>query len=208
MNPRQAAERQCLGCGGSFQTSNGKQKFCRSACYPRKAEARMRAERARIEREATPRRPGALARRWESKVVDASPIFASWEDYICRTTERERRFRCQTIANKANKPRLLSGAVTTKTTAETVWQVIENARGRCIHCRSLCVENRPTVAGKGAPAPWAHVGRRVGSLEHLKARIQGGDNDRVNLAWSCLWCNTWPQERRAYATDHGGYYPP
>ena len=55
--------------------------------------------------------------------------------------------------------------------------------------------------------PWAHVGRRVGSLEHLQSRYGGGGNASENLAWGCLWCNDHKSERRPQATDHGGYYP-
>jgi hypothetical protein len=66
-----------------------------------------------------------------------------------------------------------------------------------MYCGSLAVEHKP----KGAP--WGHVGRRIGSLDHLIARIHGGTNTLDNLGWCCLWCNTWTSERRTGATDHG-----
>src|SRR5258707_4186324 len=83
---------------------------------------------------------------------------------------------------------------------------MEAAQGRCAHCGALAVENRPS-SPTGVPLPWAQVGRRIGSLEHVRWRYGGGGNDLSNLAWCCLWCNTWPKERRRGATDHGGYFP-
>jgi hypothetical protein len=134
------------------------------------------------------------------------PVFRSWADYLARTSERERMARCYAAAKTANKKRLLSDAPTTRLTAQDVWAVIEAARGRCAHCGSLAVESRPS-SPTGAPMPWAQVGRRIGSLEHVRWRCGGGDNDLSNLAWACLWCNTWQSERRPQALDHGGYYP-
>ena len=80
-------------------------------------------------------------------------------------------------------------------------------------CPDLIAAHRPTAAAEGwrtssgAPLAWAQVGRRIGSLEHVRWRFGGGGNDLTNLAWACLWCNTWPSERRPMATDHGGYHP-
>jgi hypothetical protein len=140
-------------------------------------------------------------------VPDARPpVFASWDDYLARTSERKRLARCRDAAKKANRKRLLSDAPTTRLTAQDVWAVIQAAKGRCAHCGSLAVENRPSSA-TGAPIPWAQVGRRIGSLEHVRWRYGGGGNDLSNLAWACLWCNTWHSERRPQALDHGGYYP-
>jgi hypothetical protein len=83
----------------------------------------------------------------------------------------------------------------------------KTARGRCVYCGSLAVEKRPSKPN-GAPAPWAQIGRRIGSFEHCQWRARGGDNDLSNIAWACLWCNTWESERRKGATDHGGFHPP
>lgn len=135
-----------------------------------------------------------------------APVFASWQDYLAKTTPAERRLRCRLTAKRANRQRLLSASVSIKLLEDDVWAVIEAAEGRCVHCRSLAVEARPSSAN-GAPLPWEHIGRRIGSLEHLRSRISGGDNHRENLAWACLWCNTWENERRPMADDHGGYYP-
>lgn len=44
---------------------------------------------------------------------------------------------------------------------------------------------------------------RIGSLGHVVARFNGGANTPDNLAWSCLWCNTRPNERQPGATDRG-----
>lgn len=74
------------------------------------------------------------------------------------------------------------------------------------HCGSLAVEKRPSTA-TGQPLPWDAVGRRIGSLGHRIARFNRGTNALSNLCWSCLWCNTWPDDRKRGATDHGGWHP-
>lgn len=135
------------------------------------------------------------------------PVFLSWPDYLARTSRGQRMTRCHAAAKKANRKRLLSDAAKFRLRGQDVWAVIETARGRCAHCGSLAVENRPSNPITGAPLPWAQIGRRIGSLEHVRWRFGGGDNDLSNLAWSCLWCNTWRGERRSLATDHGGFYP-
>lgn len=135
------------------------------------------------------------------------PVFLSWADYLARTSRSQRMTRCHAAAKKANQKRLLSDATKFPLKGRDVWAVVETARGRCAHCGSLAVENRPSNPITGAPLPWAQIGRRIGSLEHVRWRFGGGDNDLSNLAWACLWCNTWPQERRPQAPDHGGYYP-
>lgn len=134
------------------------------------------------------------------------PMFSSWADYLQRTTRSERMVRCYAAAKKANRKRLFSGVPNSRLSGTDVWNVIEAAHGRCVHCGSLAVETRPS-APNGAPIAWAQVGRRIGSLEHVHWRFGGGDNDLSNLAWACLWCNTWPVERRQNALDHGGFYP-
>jgi hypothetical protein len=140
-------------------------------------------------------------------VCDAPPpVFTSWADYLKRTTRSQRMVRCYAAAKKANRKRLLSRAPRFRLSGLDVWAVIEAARGRCVHCGSLAVETRPS-APNGAPIAWAHVGRRVGSLEHVCSRISGGDNGLWNLAWACLWCNDHVAERRPNALDHGGFYP-
>jgi hypothetical protein len=87
-----------------------------------------------------------------------------------------------------------------KITSNDVLAVLEQAEGRCAYCGSLAVEKLP---GGG----WGHVGRRIGSLGHNLSRFHGGDNEPGNLSWVCMWCNTWPEDRRPGAADHGGYYP-
>ena len=88
-----------------------------------------------------------------------------------------------------------------------VWSIIERAKGRCTYCGSLAVENRPSHEIRGSPLPWEHVGRRIGSLEHLQSFLDGRINALDNLAWACLWCNVHPSARIAGATDHGGFFP-
>ena len=132
--------------------------------------------------------------------VPPPPVYASWEDFLARTTPAERRRWCTTKASKANGPRLMSGRPEAMISTEDVLAVLEQARGRCAHCGSLAVERRP-------PGPWGRVGRRIGSLGHRIARFNGGPNTLDNLNWCCMWCNTWPEERIKGTTDHGGYFP-
>jgi len=143
----------------------------------------------------------------ETVPTSVPPTYASWADYLARTTDAERRRWCTTKAKRANRGRLMSEAPEQAITTDDVVAVLTAARGRCAHCGSLAVENRPS-APNGAPVGWEHVGRRIGSLGHALARLHGGINAVGNLVWSCLWCNTWQSERTPGATDHGGYYPP
>lgn len=131
------------------------------------------------------------------------PVYRSWNHYLTTTTESERRAWCRRKAARANRTRLMSGPVEHRLNVDGVMSVLLTAQGRCAHCHSLAVENRPSKRN-GAPAPWENTGRRIGSLGHLIARVHGGTNDLGNLAWSCLWCNTWPSERQPGANDHGG----
>src|SRR5271163_1291978 len=117
------------------------------------------------------------------------PMFISWADYLTKTSHSQRMARCDSAAKKANRKRLLSAAPVVQLSGQHVWSVIETAHGRCVHCGSLAVESRPSNPITGAPLPWAQVGRRIGSLEHVETRFSGGDNDVVNLAWACVWCN-------------------
>lgn len=96
----------------------------------------------------------------------------------------------------------MSGPPDERINTDTVWSVLAAAQGRCLHCGSLALEGRPSRPN-GAPLPWEPVGRRIGSLAHLVARVHGGSNALTNLAWSCLWCNVWPAERIMGAIDHG-----
>ena len=90
---------------------------------------------------------------------------------------------------------------------DVVEAVIRKTQGRCVHCGSpLALEGRPSKPN-GAPTSWEHVGRRIGSLEHIMMALEGGTNAAENLAWSCLWCNVWHSERVPGATDHGGIQP-
>jgi hypothetical protein len=134
------------------------------------------------------------------------PLYTSWYEYLAGTTAEERLRWCQAKAKTANRTRLMSGAPERPITATEVWDVLDAANGRCAHCGSLAVEPRPS-GPNGRPEPWAHIGRRIGSLGHRLARFNGGTNDAANLCWSCLWCNTWPSERRPGATDRGGIHP-
>jgi hypothetical protein len=132
--------------------------------------------------------------------------FPCWDAFVEQTTADERRRWCAAKANTANRERLMSGKPQSRITSDEVWTLLEAAKGRCAYCGSLAVEHRPSRPN-GGPAPWAHVGRRIGSLSHIVAPFQGGTNTMDNLRWCCLWCTTWPVERRLGATDHGGIAP-
>jgi hypothetical protein len=137
-------------------------------------------------------------------VPDAPPPkFRTWEEFIQNTPATVILAWCNRKASRANRKRLLSAAPNVRITGDNVLAVLQNAKGRCRYCNSLCIENRPS-GPNGAPIAWANVGRRIGSLGHIDSRIGGGDNDVSNLSWECLWCNTWASERRYGATDHGG----
>lgn len=92
-------------------------------------------------------------------------------------------------------------------TGARVWSIIEDAKGRCFYCNSLAVERRPSNPETGAPIGWEHVGRRIGSLEHVGHFPDGRQNHVDNLEWSCLWCNVHRDARIFGAVDHGGYHP-
>jgi hypothetical protein len=179
-------------------------------------EAPTRAELLRFARQLPPdqgkallarARPAPRAPEPEDGPAAGPPVYASWEDFVDRTTPAQRVAWCRSKAQRANRPRLMSGPPDVKITGSDVWAVLKAAQGRCEYCGSLAVENRPS-APSGKPLPWAQVGRRIGSLGHRVARFNGGSNARDNLSWACLWCNTWPGERRQGATDHGGIQPP
>lgn len=130
------------------------------------------------------------------------PKYISWEDFLANTTEKQRLEWCRKKAAKANSEKLMSGKPNMRVSGEDVLAILAAARGRCMNCKSLALENRPS-SPSGKPLPWASVGRRIGSLGHKVARIHGGGNEPENLSWTCLWCNTWPEERWANAVDHG-----
>ncbi len=142
-----------------------------------------------------------------SRLSRRKGLFRDWEDFLARTSEADRMRWCAKKAKVANRSRLMSGSPKDRVTPEDVWEVLKRAEGRCRYCGSLAVERRPSDPVTGAPLPWERVGRRIGSLEHVDARVDGGANVVGNLAWTCLWCNTWKCERTKGALDHGGCYP-
>lgn len=139
--------------------------------------------------------------------MTAEPTYTSWADFLAKTTESERWAWCAKKAKVANRPKLMSGRPRHRLTAADVLSVLEDSQGQCCYCGSLCVERRPSDLDTGAPLPWETIGRRIGSLEHREQVVDGGLNVVTNLAWCCLWCNTWPSERTPGAPDHGGTYP-
>ena len=92
-------------------------------------------------------------------------VFLSWDDYLAKTSIGERMTRCSATAKRANRKRLLSATVETRLSGQDVWAILEAAQGRCVHCDSLAVENRPSnpVTGRS---------RSVGS--HWPSHRQSG----------------------------------
>lgn len=133
--------------------------------------------------------------------------YQSWQDFLARAAHADRMRWCALKAKVANRRRLMSGSPDTRITAQDVWTVLAKARGHCSFCGSLALERRPTDPRTGAPRPWELMGRRIGSLEHIRPRLKRGTNGAANLVWACLWCNTWETERIKGARDHGGFFP-
>jgi hypothetical protein len=113
-----------------------------------------------------------------------STQYLTWEAFLAGTTHSYRLEWCRGKADQASRPRLKTPIVA-KVTAVQVLDVLMAARGRCCCCGSLAVSKLPRP---GLPRGEA-VDRRVGSLEHTIALIDGGMNDPDNFAWSCQWCN-------------------
>lgn len=124
------------------------------------------------------------------------PQFMSWDDFLARTPISDIRRWCGSKATVANREKFMSGKPAERVSTQNVADILMAAKGRCRYCGSLCVEKMP----RGS---WSSVGRRIGSLGHDVARVNGGTNSLVNLSWCCLWCNVWPSERTSGATDHG-----
>lgn len=135
------------------------------------------------------------------------PLWRTFEDFLAGTPMREIRFWCGRKAVRANRVRLMSGRPTERITTDDVVSVLTAARGRCSHCGSLAVEGAPMHPETRKPMPWGHIGRRIGSLDHIISRFDGGPNTVNNLHWSCHWCNTWISERIPGANDHGAIQP-
>jgi hypothetical protein len=105
------------------------------------------------------------------------PIYRCWSHFLAKTSHAERMKKSRMKAKKANAVRLLSEAPEISVTAQEVWAIQEASEGRCFHCGSLAVEGRPSKPKTGAPLPWAQIGRRIGALDHLTTRFEGGGND-------------------------------
>lgn len=132
------------------------------------------------------------------------PTYENWSAFLRKMKSKSSAAKkmCEARTRKAN-----AADPANQITAEDIWSILVKAQGRCVYCDSLCVETLPYDAKTGRKLPWEDIGRRIGSLEHLIPRRDGGGNEPENLAWACLWCNTWESERRQGATDHGGHYP-
>ena len=135
-------------------------------------------------------RVSTCLRHFETTPTSTPLRYTSWDHYLETTTPSERRAMCASRTQKANSRRLMSRAREQRVTADDIWTVVAAAMGRCAHCDSLCLERLPNDPATKKKRPWGHIGRRIGSLDHLVSRVSGGTNDPENLAWSCLWCNS------------------
>jgi len=129
--------------------------------------------------------------------------FLTYEEFFAATFLPDIRSWCGEKARRANRNRLMSGRPAEKVTTDEVPSILISSKGRCAYCGSLAVERTPKHPETRKPLPWGHIGRRIGSLDHIVSRFDGGTNTPANLAWSCRWCNTCPRERRHGASDHG-----
>ncbi|MCU1661791.1 MAG: hypothetical protein JWR58_1856 [Pseudonocardia sp.] len=98
-----------------------------------------------------------------------STQYLTWEAFLAGTTHSYRLEWCRGKADQASRPRLKTPIVA-KVTAVQVLDVLMAARGRCCCCGSLAVSKLPRP---GLPRGEA-ADRRVGSLEHTIALIDGG----------------------------------
>lgn len=142
----------------------------------------------------------------EAVATSKLPQYTDWEHYLSTSIPADRRKMCAARTHKANG-RIASEVPLRRLTADDVWGMIQTAQGRCVHCQSLCLQTLPYDPETKKKLPWAAIGRRIGSVTHLAPRMDGGSNELDNLAWSCLWCNTWLCERVPGATDHGAVTP-
>lgn len=131
------------------------------------------------------------------------PLWLTFGDFLAGAPVEEVRRWCGRKAARANRERLMSGRPTARITADDVVAVLTAACGRCSYCGSLAVQGAPVHPETRKPMPWGHIGRRIGSLDHVVALVAGGSNTVGNLRWCCHWCNTWPSERVRGAADHG-----
>ena len=138
--------------------------------------------------------------------VDPGPLaYDSWDNFLAEARYNDVARWLRRKIRGANKWRDMSGSPDELVSFETVLVALLATRGRCTYCGSLAIEPMPTAGSR--LAPFAHKGRRVGTLDHAVSRFSGGPNALGNLVWCCLWCNDWKAERRWRADDHGGYYP-
>lgn len=87
----------------------------------------------------------------------------------------------QMKGKRSNRERLMSATPNDCLTGDHVWAVLEAAEGRCAHCRSPALENRPSKPND-APAPCESVGRRINSRGHVVARFNSDANTPDKLA--------------------------
>jgi hypothetical protein len=73
-------------------------------------------------------RPAPRARQREAAGSAAGPpVYASWEDFLDRTTPAARMAWCRKKAMRANRSRLMSGAPDMKITGADVWALLRMA---------------------------------------------------------------------------------
>lgn len=135
------------------------------------------------------------------RAATPTPLYSSWADFTSRANPREVRKWCAEKAKKANT-RAAERGITATIDADDVFATLLAAHGRCSYCGSLAVETIPS-GPDGKSLPCRNIGRRIGSLDHVEALYNRGANDRSNLAWACMLCNSGKPRRILGATDHG-----
>jgi hypothetical protein len=89
----------------------------------------------------------------------------SYDDFRQSTKRQQADLRrwCADKARTANRERRMSDRPEHQISPDGVLRVLEAAQGRCYFCNSLAVEKHP-------PGPWNRVGRRIGTLRHLRVK--------------------------------------
>lgn len=131
------------------------------------------------------------------------PKYTTFEAFLQSTPRALIRNWCTQKAKHANRYKVMPGVPVERINTEDVWNLLIQAKGRCHYCNSLAVEKAPTDPITGKTLPWEQVGRRIGSVDHVIARLDSGRNHMSNLVWCCHWCNTHPSQRIKNAKDYG-----
>jgi hypothetical protein len=144
-------------------------------------------------------------RNTETTPVPPPVRFRTWDNFVTMN-ESDRLQRCEDEAKFASQNGFLPWHNPKHLDGQGVSLLLNAARGRCHYCKSLALESRP-AEWEDAPSVWTPIGRRIGTVAYDAEPGINGCKGTIRPIWCCLWCKTWPDERKAEAPDHGGYYP-